>query len=211
MEILSFDLLDSTQKYLTEKIRSGELNAPVAVIAKDQSSGVGSRENGWSGGEGNFFASIAVELENLPSDLPLSSASIYFAFIMKKTLKSLDEDVWLKWPNDIYSGNEKVGGIITQKIKNSLICGIGINLKNSSNGYKSLHSDIPAISLLNNYLKALEKFPDWKHIFSEYRIEFELSRRFSVHIENYQKSLRSALLCGDGSILIEGKRVFSLR
>jgi BirA family biotin operon repressor/biotin-[acetyl-CoA-carboxylase] ligase len=130
---------------------------------------------------------------------------------MKEVLKELGDEVWLKWPNDFYQGREKVGGTITQKIKNSLICGIGINLKNSQNGFKALHSDTSPQQVLEFYLKALEKFPKWKQIFMEYQIEFELSRRFSVHIENYQKSLQSAVLCGDGSLIIEGKRVYSLR
>ena len=211
MEIYSFKTLPSTQKYLVEKILRDELTAPVAVIALEQSQGIGSRENSWSGGEGNFFASFAVKLEQLPEDLSLSSASIYFSYLMKKTLEDQGDMVWLKWPNDIYLDDEKVGGIITKKVKNSLVCGIGINLKKSQNGFKSLHSDISAQNLLKKYLEALEKFPKWKQIFSEYQIEFEQSRRFSVHIENYQKSLQDALLCEDGSLLIEGKRVFSLR
>jgi BirA family biotin operon repressor/biotin-[acetyl-CoA-carboxylase] ligase len=130
---------------------------------------------------------------------------------MKKVLDELGERVWLKWPNDLYADDEKVGGIITQKVKNSLVCGIGINLKKSPDGFRSLYSELSADFLLEKYLEALEKFPKWKQIFSEYRIEFEQSRRFSVHIENYQKSLQNALLCEDGSLLIEGKRVFSLR
>ncbi len=77
------------------------------------------------------------------------------------------------------------------------MCGIGINLKNSQNGYKALQCDILPKKLLENYLLALEKFPKWKQIFSEYEIEFELSRKFSVHIENYQKSLsRCAIVRG---------------
>jgi len=204
-------MLPSTQKYLLEKIRHTELSAPVAVIATEQYQGIGSRENSWSGGEGNFFASFAVDLSDLPKDLPLSSASIYFAFIMRQTLREKGEEVWLKWPNDFYLGVEKVGGVITQKINQTLICGIGVNLKNSSNGFKSLYGDILAEPLLEKYLKKVEEFPEWKQIFSEYQIEFEQSRRFSVHIDNYEKSLQNALLCEDGSLLIEGKRVFSLR
>ncbi len=204
-------MLPSTQKYLLEKIRHAELVAPVAVISAEQYQGIGSRENSWSGGEGNFFASFAVDLSDLPKDLPLSSASIYFAFIMRQTLREKGEEVWLKWPNDFYLGVEKVGGVITQKINQTLICGIGVNLKNSSNGFKSLYGDILAEPLLEKYLKKVEEFPEWKQIFSEYQIEFEQSRRFSVHIDNYEKSLQNALLCEDGSLLIEGKRVFSLR
>jgi len=211
VEIYSFEKLPSTQRYLVEKIRHSAIRAPQAVIAKVQESGIGSRENSWSGGEGDFFASLAIGLDQLPSDLPLSSVSIYFAYLMKLALKEEGEEVWVKWPNDLYLGEEKVGGVITQKVRDWLVCGIGINLKKSHNGYRSLQSDIQADKLLETYIRRVEKFPEWKQIFSEYRIEFELSRRFSVHIENYQKSLREALLCEDGSVLIEGKRVFSLR
>lgn len=211
MEIQFFERLPSTQKYLIEKIRIGEFSAPIAVIASEQSNGVGSRDNVWSGGKGNFFASVAVELEDLPLDLSLSSASIYFSFIMKKTLESLGENIWLKWPNDFYKNDDKVGGTITKKINDILVCGIGINLKNSQNGYRALQCDITPEILLENYLTALQKFPTWKQIFSEYEVEFELSRKFSVHIENYQKSLADASLCKDGSLIIEGEKVYSLR
>ena len=211
MEILSFDSLPSTQKYLLEKLEEKTLQAPIAVIATQQSSGIGSRDNSWSGGEGNFFASVAINIEMLPEDLSLSSASIYFSFIMKQTLETLGENIWLKWPNDFYLNDDKVGGTITQKVKNVLVCGIGINLKNTQNGYRALQCDIRPEIVLENYLGALEKFPKWKQIFSEYEVEFELSRKFSVHIENYQKSLTDASLCGDGSLIIGGKRVYSLR
>jgi BirA family biotin operon repressor/biotin-[acetyl-CoA-carboxylase] ligase len=204
-------MLPSTQKYLLEELKNKRVQAPVAVIATRQDFGVGSRDNSWSGGEGNFFASIAVELEMLPADLSLASASIYFSFLMKQTLLELGENIWLKWPNDFYLNDDKVGGTITQKNQNTLVCGIGINLKKSQNGYSALSGDISPKILLKNYLAALEKFPKWKQVFSEFEIEFELSRKFSVHIESYQKSLSDATLCEDGSIIIEGKRMFSLR
>lgn len=211
MEILCFNTLPSTQKYLLEQLEEGKIQAPVAVISSEQSSGLGSRDNSWSGGEGNFFASIAIDLDMLPEDLTLSSASIYFSFIMKQTLESLGENIWLKWPNDFYLNDDKVGGTITKKVNNTLVCGIGINLKKSQNGYRALQCDISPQKLLENYLLALEKSPKWKQVFREYEIEFELSRKFSVHIENNKKSLSDATLCEDGSLIIEGERVFSLR
>ncbi|WP_373033873.1 biotin--[acetyl-CoA-carboxylase] ligase [Sulfurovum sp.] len=210
-DICHFDELVSTQIYLLEMLKENKFQTPIAVITNEQSSGLGSRDNSWSGGEGNFFASIAVDLDMLPQDLPLGSASIYFSFIMKQTLEALGENIWLKWPNDFYLNDEKVGGTITRKVNNTLVCGIGINLKNSQNGYRALQCDISPEILLKNYLFALEKFPKWKQVFSEYEIEFRLSRKFSVHIENYKKSLADATLCEDGSLIIEGKRVFSLR
>jgi BirA family biotin operon repressor/biotin-[acetyl-CoA-carboxylase] ligase len=219
LEILSFKTLPSTQKYLQQEIQNKTLVAPVAVIAQEQSDGVGSRDNRWIGGKGDFFASIAVKLSELPKDLPLASASIYFSYIMKQTLVEFDEKIWLKWPNDFYINDEKVGGTITKKVDDTLVCGIGINLKKSQNGYSALQSDILPNVLLKRYLLAVETYPKWKHIFSHYKIEFELSRKFSVHIENYQKeqkisakqSLADASLQDDGSLIIDNKKVFSLR
>ena len=219
MDILYFDSLPSTQKYLAEKIVKKELEPPIAVLARQQTSGVGSRNNAWSGGEGNFFVSFAVDIEDLPSDLRLASASIYFSFIMRKTLGILNKAVWLKWPNDFYLDKAKIGGTITRKVGNVLICGIGINLKKKENGYSFLDSDISPENLLNIYLEQLSKFPKWKQIFSEFEIEFQLSRRFSVHMkcdknspnEGKQMSLKEARLCKDGSLILGGKRVYSLR
>jgi len=211
LEIYSFERLDSTQKHLVEYIKGGKYKAPCAVIAKEQSSGVGSRDNSWSGGEGNFFASLAVDITSLPDDLSLASSSIYFSFIMKKVLEEQGIAVWLKWPNDFYLDKYKVGGTITQKVNQTLICGIGINLKNFQNGYKALDSDMEALYLLHLYLDAVSKFPTWKQIFIEYEVEFELSRAFSAHIDDDKKSLQDACLCKDGSLIIDGKKVFSLR
>jgi BirA family biotin operon repressor/biotin-[acetyl-CoA-carboxylase] ligase len=197
--------------YLIEQLQNNTIDTPISVICKEQHSGIGSRDNEWSGGEGNFFASFAIDISSLPDDLPLRSASIYFSFIMKQILVDLGEQIWLKWPNDFYLNNEKIGGIITKKIKNILVCGIGINLKNNQNGYTALQSDILPHLLLEKYLLALEEFPKWKQIFSEYEVQFELSKKFSVHIENYQKSLWDAVLQPDGSLIIEGEKVYSLR
>ena len=211
MEIQSFSQLASTQKYLVQQLKDNTLHAPIAIIASEQNAGVGSRDNEWSGGEGNFFTSLAIDLEDLPEDLALNSASIYFSYIMKQVLLELGENIWLKWPNDFYKNDEKIGGTITQKVNNTLVCGIGINLKKSQNGYSALQSDICPKILLEKYLSRLEKFPKWKQIFSEFEVEFELSRKFSVHIESYQTSLGDAQLCNDGSLIIGGKKVYSLR
>jgi len=211
LEIYSFETLASTQTHLCEQIESHTLAPPIAIIASNQYAGIGSRDNKWSGEEGNFFASFALEVKMLPSDLPLASASIYFSFIMKQTLVEMGEKIWLKWPNDFYLGDKKVGGTITQKVNNILVCGIGINLKKREDGYSALETTFSPKLLLENYLFRLEKFPTWKHIFSEYEIEFELSKKFSAHIKGYQESLEDARLCKDGSLIIGGKKVFSLR
>ena len=211
MDILYFNELTSTQTYLVEQLKDKKVSAPIAVIAKKQTAGIGSRDNSWEGGDGNLFFSFALDIESLPNDLALSSASIYFSYIMKELLMDLTDDVWLKWPNDLYQNEHKIGGTITKKIDNILVCGMGINLKKNSNGFEALNLDIEANILLKNYLDEVKKYPTWKHIFSKYEIEFERNKSVSAHVKGEHKSLQNAILREDGSLTINKKRVYSLR
>jgi len=211
LEIVSFETLPSTQQWLVDAIRSGRITEPVAVLAEEQTAGTGSRGNRWEGGTGNFFASVAVRSESLPADLPPQAASIYFGWIMRESLRSLGEDVWLKWPNDLYWKRDKIGGVITQKLKDFLIVGIGVNLKKNQNSYSALNTDISALILLNIFLEKLSEAPCWKDILSKFRIEFDKSRAFFVHHNGTKISLQDARLIPDGSLQIHDERIYSLR
>jgi len=149
LEIISFDNIDSTQKYLIEAINKNRLSAPIAVIAKEQYLGVGSRGNSWEGGVGNLYTSIALKKEDLPDDLPTASASIYFGWLMRDILSEYDDRVWLKWPNDIYIESNKIGGIITYLKNSIIIVGIGINMNRGSNSYYSIELNLTPYELLN--------------------------------------------------------------
>ncbi len=207
VEILCFETLASTQLYLTQEIREGRLCAPVAVIARMQTGGIGSRNNRWEGSEGNFFASVALAQEALPDDLPIASASIYFAWLMRELLAQEDPEIWLKWPNDLYLREGKIGGVVTQRIKKTLVAGIGVNLKKKENFFDALETELSPMILLDMYLKRLENPPSWKSLFSKYRIEFEKSRRFGVHAGTEYKSLENARLMEDGSLMIGNERI----
>jgi len=211
LEILSFDALPSTQKYLIEAVRSHRVKIPSAVIASSQSDGIGSRDNRWENGSGNFFASIAMHKNDLPTDLPAASASIYFGFLMKEILRGFEKNIWLKWPNDIYMDDQKVGGVITTKINNIFIAGIGVNLKKNQNNYSALNLDIDPLILLNMLIERLKKKPNWKQVFSQYKIEFESSKSYFTHADGKKLYMKDAVLHNDGSIEIDKKKVYSLR
>ena len=211
MEIFCHNSLKSTQTYLLNALKAKNVSTPICIMAKEQTAGIGSRDNSWEGGEGNLFFSFAVSLEDLPKDLPLSSASIYFSYIMREVLRKQEVDVWLKWPNDLYQNLDKIGGTITKKVDNILICGMGINLQKNSNGFKALNFNVEPIFLLQEYLFALEAYPSWKQIFSLYRIEFERSREFLTHVNGKKTPLKNAILSEDGSLIIDNKRVYGIR
>jgi len=211
LELLCFNSLESTQTYLLKALKTKKISTPICIMAKEQTAGIGSRENSWEGGEGNLFFSFAVSLDDLPKDLPLASASIYFSYIMRQIISKYQSAIWLKWPNDLYYNSDKIGGTITKKVDNILLCGMGINLQKNSNGFKALNLNVAPIFLLQEYLLALEKYPSWKQIFSQYRIDFERSREFFTHIDGVEKSLKDAILSEDGSLIINNKRVYSIR
>ncbi len=214
MEIVYHDSLPSTHRYLEEALRDGRERAPIAVVADYQSAGIGSRGNSWQGYKGNLFLSFALSRDALPSDLPLASSSIYFSFIMIVLLRELGSRVWLKWPNDFYIANKKVGGTITTVIReDTLLCSMGINLASAPENFAIIDIKIEKKRLIEMYFLKLKQVLFWKDIFRQYEIEFEKSRHFFYTDSNLERkvSLKDALLMKDGSIMIDNKRIYSLR
>ncbi|MFW2442636.1 biotin--[acetyl-CoA-carboxylase] ligase [Aliarcobacter butzleri] len=211
MKIIRLDEVDSTHKYLKEYISKNEYISPLCIVTDLQTQGIGSRGNSWIGKKGNLFFSFALDINSLPKDLPLQSTSIYFTYILKNILKNLGSQVWIKWPNDFYIENKKIGGTITSMSKNLIFCGIGLNLLDVEKEYEKLDIKIDVDEVLKNYFFEIEKKVSWKQIFSDFKIEFEKSKKFQTTIDNQKISLQSAILNDDGSIQINNKKVFSLR
>jgi len=211
LEIYYFEEIDSTQKRLVEGIKRGEVTPPVAYLTYRQTGGIGSRGNSWIGREGNLFFSFALGREALPPDLPFQSASIYFSFLLKEKLAERGSSIWLKWPNDFYIGEKKVGGCITQLVGETLVCGIGLNIREAPQGFGKVDVEVDPENLLESYFEELWKRRRWKEIFSKYKIEFEKSREFRVHSGGREISLKEASLAEDGGIVINGERIYSLR
>lgn len=204
-------ICESTQKELVDAVRAGAVAPPFALVAGAQTDGVGSRGNEWNSERGNLYFSFCVDESELPSDLPVSSASIYFAFLMCEYLRALGSKLWLKWPNDFYLGERKIGGVITTKLKGVYVCGMGINLKFAPPNADILDIDATPNSLVDGFCAYLEQKIPWKQIFSKFLVEFEKSKKYGVHNGDEIISLADAALSDDGSIIINGKKVYSNR
>ena len=211
LKIYSFETLPSTQKWLIEKVQENSVEIPCAVTTEMQTDGIGSRENRWIGKKGNFFASIAISEDQLPNDLPITATSIYFAYLMKLSLKEFGSQVWVKWPNDLYVNSKKVGGCITTKKGKIIVVGIGVNIVEAPMGFNVLDVTLSNDELLSSFLKRVDESPSWKHIFSNFRLEFEKSKEFSANVGNEKLDLNDAILNKDGSLTIGKRRVVSLR
>ena len=211
MQIRYLDSVDSTQKYLKELLFQQKVNPPYAVVSNRQTNGIGSRDNSWSGMDGNLFLSFTIHLNELPNDLKLESSSIYFSYILQETLLEFGSKVWLKWPNDFYIDDLKLGGMITNVVGNTLVCGVGLNLVNSPDGFTTLDIEISREELLQMYFTNIEKKISWKQVFSKYKLEFYRNQKFFTHNNNLRIPLGEAVLQSDGSIIVNDKRIYSLR
>ena len=211
MKIIKLEEVDSTHRYIKDYILENGYEEPLCIFSDYQTQGIGSRGNSWIGKKGNMFFSFVINKDFLPEDLPLQSSSIYFSYILKTILKDQNSLVWLKWPNDFYLGDKKIGGTITTVSKDLIYCGIGINLKNVSEDFGKLDINVDIDDMLKSYFFKLEKKIFWKQIFSEFKIEFQHSKKFQTTIDNQKVSLKNVILNDDGSIQVNNKKVFSLR
>jgi len=127
--------VDSTNNFLKSLASNSEpLPEGTVIMADNQFAGRGQQQNVWQTAPGkNISASIFLK----PVFLPLSKQfylNIAVSLAVSKALSEfLPEPVLVKWPNDIYYGSKKLGGILIENtltgtsIKNAVI-GIGLNI-----------------------------------------------------------------------------------
>ena len=172
--------VDSTNNYLKQLASNSKpLPEGTVIMAENQYAGRGQQQNGWFAEPGkNLTFSILLK----PSFLKITeqfdlvraiSLGVYDAFA-----PSLAPQLKIKWPNDIYYGENKLGGMLIEnmiqsgQIKNS-IAGIGLNINQ-------------------------EKFPDWvpnavslKQIL---RTDYDLKTLLSeicAHVEGWYLKLKA--------------------
>ena len=138
-KIIHIDETDSTNRWLCDQ--GGEDGT--VVWADFQTAGRGQGTNRWESERGqNLLFSILLH----PKDIP---ANGQFAISMQVSLaicEALGERIGnlsIKWPNDIYWRNAKIGGILIEnrlqgsRIRDSIV-GVGLNVNQ-----RQFHSDAP--------------------------------------------------------------------
>ena len=126
--IIHIEETDSTNRWLKE---NGEGN--MVVVADYQTAGKGCGTNSWESERGkNLTFSMLIHPENIPASRQFRITEIISVAICE-VLEQYIGDVSIKWPNDIYWRNGKLGGIL---IENALtgnqirdcIIGVGLNV-----------------------------------------------------------------------------------
>ena len=139
MKITHFNNIDSTNSYLQNLLEKGEDVVDNVVVTDFQTSGKGQGKNVWQSEDGkNLLFSIALDMSFLKAEdqfLLTQIVSVAMINVLKKYLP--EENLFIKWPNDIYFNNKKIAGIlIKNEIKGIMlgtsIIGIGLNVNQTS-------------------------------------------------------------------------------
>lgn len=123
----------STNILLKEKLRQEKLPEFFAVRTAFQTAGKGQMGNSWESERGkNLMFSMVLYPHHVAIDKQFILSQIVSVAIVN-VLSNYIDNVFIKWPNDIYVGDKKLGGIL---IENNLrgarieyaVIGIGINV-----------------------------------------------------------------------------------
>ncbi|PPR46542.1 MAG: Bifunctional ligase/repressor BirA [Alphaproteobacteria bacterium MarineAlpha5_Bin9] len=125
--------IDSTMEEAKKYIDLGHSN--IIILANEQKKGYGRRGNYWVSEPGNVFCTIS--FKNILSRKDIFKFSVLTSVSIKQSLEYLNiNNIFFKWPNDIYCNNKKISGIIQETYinKNSkdiISIGLGINFLSS--------------------------------------------------------------------------------
>ena len=162
--LIKLNAIGSTNDWLKNKLQSGNCHDGDVVWAMNQTKGRGQYSNVWSSdSQKNITFSVFKRFSELSSDDSfLINCAVTLAII--ETLEKFKiPNLKIKWPNDILSANNKIGGVLIENIikgkkLNASITGIGINVNQKS------FIDLPAAGSM--FLQTNKKY-DLKKVFEE--------------------------------------------
>lgn len=152
----------STNSYLAQLCKENKAKEYHTVIAEHQTAGRGQRGNFWESEAGK---NLTFSMVLYPTALEAKNQfylSMIVAFSVIYALDSYTGDFCIKWPNDIYWKDKKIGGIL---IENELegkyivqsIIGIGLNI-NQKEFHSSAPNPVSLFQILGTEIDKMEVF-----------------------------------------------------
>jgi BirA family biotin operon repressor/biotin-[acetyl-CoA-carboxylase] ligase len=189
--LIKLSAVDSTNNFLKRMVSNSEpLPEGTVIMAENQYAGRGQVESNWHAEPGkNLTFSILLQ----PVFLPLTAQftlNMAVSVAIQHALKAVTgEGLSIKWPNDIYFGPKKIGGILIESIVTgnrikACIVGIGINVNqevfeggleaSAGSIFQILHRHVNLISLLTQICSHIEagylklRSGNYPHLRSDY-------------------------------------------
>jgi BirA family biotin operon repressor/biotin-[acetyl-CoA-carboxylase] ligase len=158
--------IDSTNNFLKDSLSNSKpLTEGTVIMAESQYAGRGQQQNRWHSEAGkNLTFSILLKPVFLPVGQQFDLTRAISLGIINALEPILGDKLKIKWPNDIYYADGKLGGILIEnlvqghQIKNSVI-GIGLNINQ-----EIFPLDVPNAVSLN---QILHRHYDLKLLLSE--------------------------------------------
>ena len=127
-------VIDSTNRRAMERLRD-EPHLPLLVVADEQTAGRGRGSNAWWSPRGCLMFSLVLARTESSSRLPPYSLCVGLGVRAAIAELLVDQDVKVKWPNDVFVGDRKISGILIELPpgdSGKLVIGVGINVNNST-------------------------------------------------------------------------------
>jgi BirA family transcriptional regulator, biotin operon repressor / biotin---[acetyl-CoA-carboxylase] ligase len=197
--IVHYDEVTSTQDIAHELAKKGAEEG-TAVVAEMQTKGKGRKGKTWvSPQRGGIYVSIVLRPNLRP--VHVVQIPLVVGVALARAIKDiLPLNPKIKWPNDIFIGNKKVAGILTEMNSeldkvNYVIPGIGINVNTEISNLPDLVKDT-ATSLSFECGREVSRIAVIKRFFVELETVYEkfLALGFSS-IRDEWKSLTNTLGC----------------
>jgi len=150
INVIELDEVDSTNTYMKQLLEKERPLEGTVVTARNQTGGRGQQGNTWLAEPGkNLICSFIFYPVFLAADKNFYLNMAVSLAVREACESALEDEVKIKWPNDIYYRNQKIAGIL---IENSIsgatvitsVVGIGLNVNQAQ-----FSDDLPNASSLS--------------------------------------------------------------
>ena len=138
MRLVKLDAIDSTNDFLKGLASKESLENFTTIWAQSQTHGRGQMGSMWVSEAGKNLT-MSVLIRNSVTNLSqIFTLNVAVALAVIQALEGLGiPNLTIKWPNDIMSGNKKVGGILIENIVKSggitdSVVGVGLNVNQTN-------------------------------------------------------------------------------
>ncbi|MBS7787757.1 biotin--[acetyl-CoA-carboxylase] ligase [Flavobacterium sp. CYK-55] len=142
MRLVKLDAIDSTNNFLKDLIRKEQVDNFTVVSADEQTNGRGQMGSVWASEKGkNLIMSILVKDFLIDATLVFDLNMAFSLAVLSVLKRNKIPDVTVKWPNDIMSGNKKIGGILIEnsfKSENEILSVVGLGLNVNQKNFNHL-------------------------------------------------------------------------
>ena len=138
--------VDSTNNYAMAKVHEGLASHGMIWFAHEQTAGKGQRGKQWQSQPGsNIILSIALQPGRVFNSNPFYLSALAAIGCIEFLQKLSTDKFYIKWPNDLYWGDRKTGGILIENNYsgtnwNWVVLGIGINVNQKDFGADLQHA-----------------------------------------------------------------------